>query len=132
MNSTQSIELFTAINIGIVGLSHFLQPKIWIDFFVFLYKYKNVGNVINALIALGMGSLIVSFHFIWDWPKVLITLYGVLQIIKAFVYLMVPSLGIASLAKVTVKTGYKFRWAGLLMFLMSLLILYGLWIEGVF
>ncbi len=132
MNSTQSIELFTAINIGIVGLSHFLQPKIWIDFFVFLYKHKNVGNVINALIALGMGSLIVSFHFIWDWPKVLITLYGVLQIIKAFVYLMVPSLGIASLAKVTVKTGYKFRWAGLLMFLMSLLILYGLWIEGVF
>lgn len=75
MSIIQSIELFTAINLGIVGLSHFLQPGMWVEFFQFLSTKKHVGNIFNALLTLGVGSIILSFHFIWSWPKILITVY---------------------------------------------------------
>ena len=56
MNTIQSVEFFTALNLGIVGLSHLLQPKIWVDFFQVLYSKKNAGNIFNALLSLSVGS----------------------------------------------------------------------------
>ncbi|AXT18485.1 hypothetical protein D7030_07465 [Flavobacteriaceae bacterium AU392] len=126
MNTIQSIELFVAINLSIIGLSHFLQPKIWVDFFTYLHSKQNVGNIINALIALGMGSIILAFHFIWSWPRILITLYGLSQVVKALLYLTFPSVGIKSMSRVTMEKAHKFKWAGLLMFLLSSSIFYNL------
>ena len=126
MSVIQSIELFTAINLFVIGLSHFLQPNIWVDFFIYLHAKKNVGNIVNALISLGMGSIILSFHFIWYWPKILITLYGILQVTKGMVYLIFPSIGIASISKVNHEKAVKFKWVGMIMFLLSLVIIYDL------
>jgi len=129
---TQSIELFTAINLGVIGLSHFLQPKIWVELFVFLHAKKNVGNIVNALIALGVGSIILSFHFVWSWPKVLVTVYGLSQVLKGLIYLIQPSIGIASIGKVTMEKSNKFRWVGSVMVILALIIVYGLIMEGAF
>lgn len=126
MNTIQSIELFTAINLSIVGLSHLIQPKIWVDFFQVLHSQKNAGNIFNALLSLSVGSLIFSFHFIWYWPQVLITIYGLLQVIKGLIYLLIPSIGISNIGRVTKEFGNKFRWAGLVIFIFSLVIIYGL------
>ncbi len=124
MSVTQSIELFVAINLLVIGLSHFLQPKIWVDFFVFLHSKNTTGNIINALIALGMGSIILSFHFVWQWPKILITLYGLSQVLKGIIYLLKPSIGIANIGKVTIEKSDKFKWTGLLMSVFSLSIFF--------
>ena len=126
MSTIESIELFTAINIAIIGLSHFLQPKIWADFFVYLHTRKNIGNIINAMITLGMGSLILSFHFIWDRPKIMITVYGLLLVLKGLLYMIYPEIGIRSIGKVTLEKAHKFRWVGLIMFIFSLGIFYNL------
>lgn len=132
MSTIQSIELFTALNLCIVGLSHYLQPKIWVEFFVFLHSKNHIGNIFNALLALGVGSLILSFHFIWTWPGILITIYGLAQVLKGLIYLLKPSIGIASMGKVSMEKANKFRWVGLVMFLLSLVILYGLISEKAF
>jgi len=126
MDIIDSVELFTAINFFIIGLSHLLQPKIWVEFFTFLHAKKHFGNILNALIALSMGSLVLSFHFLWQWPKVLITVYGLIQVTKGLIYLLIPSIGIASIGKVTMDKAYKFRWAGGVLFLISIAIIYGL------
>ncbi|MBD0367049.1 MAG: hypothetical protein ICV53_13225 [Flavisolibacter sp.] len=126
METTFSIELFTAINFFVIGLSHLLQPKSWVAFFVYLHAKKDVGNIINALLSLGVGSLILSFHFLWHWPKILITIYGVLSVMKGLLYLLVPSIGISNIAKVTAETANRFRWAGMVMFVFSLVIIYEL------
>ncbi len=126
MSTIQSIELFTAINLSIVGLSHFLQPRIWVDFFVFLHSKANAGNIFNGLLALSVGTLVFSFHVVWTWPRILITIYGLAQILKGLLYLLIPSIGINSMARVRPGQEYKFRWVGLIMFLMSLVIFYGL------
>ena len=132
MNTIQSIELFTAINLFIIGLSHLIQPKSWVDFFLFLHSKGNVGNIINALIAIGLGSLILSFHFVWNWPWLLVTVYGLLQVIKGLIYLLKPSIGIRNIGSVTMEKANKFRWVGLLIFIFSLLIIYGLVIDKAF
>lgn len=119
MDSIQSIQIFVAINLFIVGLSHFIRPKIWVDFFEFLHSKNNVGNIINALIALGMGSIILAFHFIWKGFEVLITLYGLSQVIKGLVYLIFPSIGIRNIGKVTPEKASAFKWSGLIMALIS-------------
>lgn len=115
----QSIQVFVAINLLVVGLSHFIRPQIWIDFFEFLHSKHNVGNIINALIALGMGSIILAFHFIWKGFEVLITLYGLSQVIKGLVYLNFPSIGIKSIGKVTPEKASGFKWSGLIMTIIS-------------
>ena len=121
MSIIQSIQLFVAINLFVVGLSHFLQPKIWIEFFEFLYKKGIIGNIFNALIALGMGSIILAFHLVWKWPAVLVTLYGLSQVLKGLIYLIFPSIGLQSIGKVNAGTK-KFRWAGLIMFVLAIVL----------
>jgi hypothetical protein len=132
MTTIQSIELFTAVNLCIIGLSHLLQAKAWVDFFVFLQSKKNAGNIFNAMLSLGMGSLILAFHFIWYWPQLLITVYGALQVIKGLIYLLKPSIGIRNIGTVTMEKADRFRWAGSVMFILSLLIIYGLIKEQAF
>lgn len=112
-----------------MGLSHLLQPKIWIQFFQFLHRKGQVGNIFNAMLSVGMGSLILAFHWIWSWPTVLVTLYGLVLLLKGFIFLIFPSLGLRSIGSVNEKT-WKFRWVGLVMCILALLLAYHLFFEG--
>jgi len=122
MTIVQSIQFFVALNLFVVGLSHFLQPKIWIEFFEFLHQKGNVGNIFNALLALGMGSFIISFHFIWTWPMILVTIYGLAQLTKGLIYLSIPQVGLNSIGKVDDKSK-KFKWVGLIMCILSIMLI---------
>lgn len=121
MTIIQSIQLFVAINIFVIGTSHFLQPKIWIEFFEYLHRKGNVGNIFNAMLALGMGSIILSFHFIWTWPMVLVTCYGLAQCVKGFIYLVFPKVGLKSIGRIN-SSQLKFRWVGLVMCILAILL----------
>ncbi len=125
----QSMQLFVAINLFVIGLSHFVQPKIWIEFFQFLYKKGNVGNIFNALLSLGMGSVIVSFHFYWKWPIVLVTIYGVLLLLKGLIYLIVPLVGVKSIGTIN-NSSRKFKWVGLIMCALSVFLMFNLLVES--
>lgn len=121
MSVIQSIQFFVAINLFVIGLSHFVQPKIWIDFFKFLSSKGNVGNIFNAMLSLGLGAFILSFHFLWSWPEAIITIYGLMQLLKGILYLTIPSIGLKSIRRVNEKSS-KFRWAGLIMCMLAILI----------
>ena len=125
MTIIQSVQLYVALNLLILGLSHFFQPKIWIDFFEFLHSKGHVGNIFNALLSLGTGAFIVSFHFVWEWPFLIVTIYGVLQLLKGGIYLIFPNIGLKSIGNVN-KKAVKFKWVGLIMAAVSALIFYHL------
>lgn len=131
MSIIHSIQFFVALNLFVLGLSHFLQPKIWIDFFQYLSKKGNVGNILNAMLSLGMGTIILSFHFVWTWPMILVTLYGLAQFLKGLIYLTIPSIGLKSIRKVDANFK-KFKWVGIVMCLCSILLMYSLNSNGVF
>jgi uncharacterized protein YjeT (DUF2065 family) len=128
----QSIEFFTAINFWIVGLSHLLQPKSWVVFFIFLHSKGIVGNIFNALLTLFMGSLLLSFHWVWHWPQIVVTVIGLAQTVKGLLYLLKPSIGLRSIARVKKEGAIKFRWVGLIMVILSVVIMYELIAEKAF
>jgi uncharacterized protein YjeT (DUF2065 family) len=127
MTLVNSITLFVAINLLVVGLSHLFNPKMWLDFFQLLTKKGIAGNTINALIHFGFGSLVLSLHFIWSWPRLLITIYGLLMTIKGITYLLFPHIGLRSISLVTEKSINKFKWTGLEMTQLSLPVFYNLY-----
>ncbi len=126
MSLSESVEFLVAINLVVIGLSHFFQPKIWVDYFEYLHELKNAGNVINALMTLGFGSFVLSFHFIWEWPVILVTIYGLLLTLKGFIYLIFPSVGLSTIGTVNHENAHRFRWAGVLMVIFAIGIIYGL------
>ena len=83
------------------------------------------------MLALGMGTIILSFHFVWTWPMLIVTLYGLAQLLKGLIYLIFPSVGLKSIGKVNYKT-HKFKWAGLLMCVFCILLVIRLINDGAF
>ncbi len=67
MSTIQSIELFTAINLAVVGLSHFIQAKAWVNYFVFLHSKKRYWKYCKCITCTG-GRLI---YFILSFCLVL-------------------------------------------------------------
>ena len=51
----RAVQIFAVINFLAMGLSHIVQHRAWKEFFVFLHARGNVGNFLNAILALGMG-----------------------------------------------------------------------------
>ncbi|KAA1243924.1 hypothetical protein [Aquimarina sp. RZ0] len=123
MTAAKSISLFTAINLVIVGVFYMLQPKIWVALFASLYSKKYISNTIKTLITLGMDSLIFSFHLLRKWFKILITIYGMVPIIKVFIYKAFTALEISGIDKLAIKKEYMFRRVGILMFRFLIVVL---------
>ena len=115
MEIAVAVQWFVAINILVVGLSHLLQPGVWILFFQRLAKMGQPGNLLNAMLSLGMGSLIVGFHQIWTWPMILVTIYGLLLTVKGALYMIIPKIGLKSIEEVNDSSGAKFRIIGTIM-----------------
>ncbi len=44
------------------------------------------------------AMMIITFHLVWSGPEILLTLYGVLLSLKIAISLLVPSVGLKSLA----------------------------------
>lgn len=131
MNTLQSIQLFTCLNAIVLGISHLIRPNIWLEFFAYLHSKGNIGNIFNALLSLGTGSLILSFHFIWDGSMIIVTIYGLALLLKGMIYLSFPSIGLKSIEKLGLKT-QNYKWAGLLMCTLGLAIFIELVLNGAF
>lgn len=108
----KSIAIFAAINFAIIGLSHIFQIQGWRDFFRHLHSMGRAGAFANGMITLLMGSLIVSFHNIWNGPPALLTLVGWGYLAKSGVIFLYPQWNLHSMASVESSSAIKFRIAG--------------------
>ena len=98
----------------IIGLSHLLQPRAWVEFFIALREKGRAGVFANGFLSLVFGSLIVSFHDVWTgWPVVL-TLLGWAQVIKAAVAFVLPDVAMRSLQRVSMERAWEFQVPGAL------------------
>ena len=69
-------EIFVALNFAVIGLSHLLQPQVWVDYFTWQRGKGKVGALVNGLHSLAFGSFIVAFHNIWHGLPMLLTIIG--------------------------------------------------------
>jgi hypothetical protein len=96
----------------IVGISHIVQPRVWVRFFMDLHSKGEVGSFLNALLHFPLGVLIVSFHNVWHGLPIVLTLMGWGLVLKSFIYFVLPRQGVKMLARITVEKSWEFVVAG--------------------
>ena len=122
-------EVFVVINFAIIGLSHIVQPRGWVDFFVFLRERGHAGVFFNGMLSLLVGSIIVSLHNVWSGPATVVTLLGWGQVLKGLVSLTVPSFGLNKMMRVSVERAWEFQAAGAVFLVFCAVIVYG-WLPA--
>jgi hypothetical protein len=57
-----SIQIFTALSLWVIGISHVVRPRAWAEFFIRLRELGHTGSFIAAFMHLPVGVFVVSFH----------------------------------------------------------------------
>jgi hypothetical protein len=104
----KATEIFAALFLSVIGLSHIAQPRAWVDFFVRLRGKGHAGVFVNGFLALSFGSFIVTFHNVWDGLAVLLTLLGWAQVLKGLVSFVVPQVALRGLERVSIERAWHF------------------------
>ena len=120
----RAIEIFAAVQFLVIGLSHLLQPRVWVEFFTWLRGKGHAGVFANGFLSLTFGSLIVAFHNVWTGLPIVLTLMGWAQVIKALVAFVMPQWGMRGLERVSYDRTRDFVVGGLVFLAMSALMLY--------
>ena len=121
-----SIEKLVAICFLVIGLSHILQPRAWVKFFIMLREKGEVGSILNGLLHFPLGALIVSFHNVWHGIPIVVTIMVWGLVIKSLLYLTYPKHGMRVLSQVTVEKSWGFVVAGIVAVGLSGLIAFSL------
>jgi hypothetical protein len=120
----RATQVFAAVNFVVIGLSHMVQPGVWVDFFVMLRARGHAGVFVNGMLSLLVGSIIVAFHNVWSGYAMALTIVGWGQVFKGLLSLTVPSIGLRTLARVSVDRAFEFVAAGAVLLIIGLLQVY--------
>jgi hypothetical protein len=120
----QAAQIFAAVNLFVIGLSHVLHPRPWVEFFIWLRAKGHAGVFVNGMLSLSFGSVIVAFHNIWSGLPIVLTLVGWGQVLKGLLSLVAPNLAMRSLARVSPERAGEFRAPGVIFLVLSALFCY--------
>jgi hypothetical protein len=110
-----AVQKVTAIFFLVIGLSHILQSRAWVQFFIFLRDKGEVGSFLNAFVHFPLGAFIVAFNQIWHgFPGTIVTLIGWGLMIKGALYFLFPRWGVRMLGVVSMERSWQFVVAGVL------------------
>src|SRR6185436_9038448 len=95
----QATQVFAAVSLLVIGLSHLLQPKVWVAYFQALTAQGPPGAFVEGFLCLSFGGIIVGFHNVWQGPALLLTLLGWTQVLKGLGRFVLPQLAIRVMAR---------------------------------
>ncbi len=120
----RALEVYAAVHFFVIGISHALQPRVWVEFFLHLRKFGHAGVFANAFLSLMFGSIIVAFHNVWSGLPMILTIVGWAQVTKALLYFAIPRIGERGMARVSYDRQKDFIVAGVMFIALGLLMLY--------
>lgn len=104
-----------------MGLSHVVRPGMWVDFFARVHAQGTAGLVGKVLaIELWPATLLVTLHQVWWGPGIVLTLYGWALLTKVFLALLIPEIGMRSLAMAQTKGERGFVLGGAMLMIVGL------------
>jgi hypothetical protein len=109
----RAVQVFAAVSFLVIGAAHVARPGAWIEFFAKLRALGRAGAYAEGFLCLSFGAIIVSFHHVWTWPAVLLTVIGWAQVVKSCVRFLAPEASLRLYAKVDPGRAWQFRVAGL-------------------
>jgi len=107
-----AIERFTVLSYFVICLSHILQPRAWVQFFVDLREKGKAGIFVVAFLHLPIGLLIVSFHNVWTGIPAVVTVVGWANVLKGTLYFLFPAIGMTTIGRVRMERAHEFVIAG--------------------
>ena len=120
----RALEIYAAIHFFVIGLSHALQPRVWVEFFLHLRKLGHSGVFVAGFMSLLFGSIIVAFHNVWSGLPMVLTLMGWAQVTKGLLYFVFPQIGERSMSRVSYEREKEFVVPGILFIALGALMLY--------
>ena len=107
------VEWFALVTCLVMGLSHLLQPRVWVEAYAVLHQLGRPGALINGGLSLVPGALFVAAHPAFSGPGIVLTVFGWLLVLKGAICLLAPSLALKSIGKAATGTGRDFVIGGL-------------------
>ncbi len=86
------IQLFVAVSLLVIGLSHLIQPKAWVVWYQGLAAQGTSGAFTEGFLCLSFGGIIVGLHNVWQGPATVVTLLGWAQVVKGLGRFVAPQL----------------------------------------
>jgi len=123
----RAVQIYAIINLTVIGISHVVRPRAWVDFFVFLRERGETGVYAVALLNLIFGSIIVAFHNVWSGIPLVLTVLGWANVVKALMYFVFPALGLRRLQSLSQERAYLVVGSGILFLLLAGVLGYHLW-----
>jgi len=117
-------QIFAALLLSVMGLSHIVQSRAWVEFFVWLRGKGRAGVFVNGFLSLGIGSFIVAFHNVWNGLPVILTVLGWAQVVKGLVSFVAPEVALRSLARVSIERAWQFVAVGIVLVALSAVLWY--------
>jgi hypothetical protein len=108
----RSVEVFAVVQLGLAGLSHILHHRVWAEFFIWLRARGYAGVFVHGLMSLGFGAMILAFHQVWTGVPMVLTVVGVLYLMKAVQCFVFPGVSLRSLERVSVERSWVFAVPG--------------------
>lgn len=122
----RALEIFVVIHLGLMGLSHVVRHRTWAEFFILLRGRGYSGVFVHGFISLGFGSMILAFHRVWAGIPAVVSVVGVLYLVKALQCFVFPAVSMRSLNRVTLERSRVFVAPGVLFLGLAGVIGYGL------
>jgi len=108
----REMQVFVAVNFFVIGLSHIFQRSAWVEYFAKLHSLGRLGPFAEGFLYLNCGALIVSFHNVWTFPEVVLTLIGWVYIVKALFRFVAPAAVLRTYEKMGMKRAWQIQAAG--------------------
>lgn len=108
----QATQVFAAVSLLVIGISHLLQPKAWVSYFQALAAQGTSGAFAEGFLYLNFGGIIVGFHNVWHGPALLLTLIGWAQVLKGLGRFVAPQAALRVYARMTPDRAWLFQAGG--------------------
>jgi uncharacterized membrane protein len=115
----QATQVFAAVSLLVIGLSHLIQPKAWVRYFHSLVAQGTSGAFVDGFLCLSFGAIIVGFHNVWHGPALLLTLLGWAQVLKGLGRFVAPEFALRVMARASIERAWFFQLGGVFALLLS-------------
>ena len=127
LSSARHVEALLAIPYLLMGASHVAQPGMWRAYFRRLHAEGAPALVTRTFtLELWPALLIVVYHQVWTGPAAIITVFGHALLLKIVLSMLMPGVGLRSLAMAE-KGDAGFRVGGLVLVGLGLMCVYLRW-----
>ena len=125
----RSVEVLAVILSGVLGLSHMMQPRAWVAFFILLRGKGEAGAFVDGFLNLPVAGVIIGFHNLWSGIPAVLTLVGWCLLIKSLLRFCIPKYGLMMMARMSVERAWEVQVAGAGLLVIAAIIGYGIYMA---